>query len=91
MLLAGSFSETYKRNAINNGYIVIEALELVKRLKDEFGTEKPTVRTGHRATLNFRTSILKIEDATYLLPPLGAAAQEFVLAGGLENWVKERF
>jgi homoaconitate hydratase len=90
VVLAGSFSETYKRNAINNGFVVIEAPELVKRLQQDFGSSKPTLRTGLRATLNFRTSILTVGDKTYLLPPLGAAAQELVVAGGLENWVAER-
>jgi homoaconitate hydratase len=90
LVLAGSFSETYKRNAINNGFIVIEAPELVKRLKSKYGTETPTVRTGIEARLDFRRSILHAEGTDYVLPPLGAAAQELVLSGGLENWVKER-
>ena len=90
LVLAGSFSETYKRNAINNGFIVIEAPELVKRLKTDFGNENLTVRTGLMATLDYRTSTLTVGDAKYLLPPLGAAAQELVIAGGLESWVAER-
>ena len=90
LVLAGSFSETYKRNAINNGFVVIEAPDLVKRLRSEFGTEKLTVRTGLHATLDYRTSTLTVGDISYPLPPLGAAAQELVIAGGLENWVAER-
>jgi homoaconitate hydratase len=90
LVLAGSFSETYKRNAINNGFVVIEAPELVKRLKTDFGTQKLTVRTGLMAVLDYRTSTLTVESAKYSLPPLGAAAQELVIAGGLENWVAER-
>lgn len=90
LVLAGSFSETYKRNAINNGFVVIEAPELVKRLKAEFGTDKLTVRTGLQAALDYRTSTLSVGDTTYVLPPLGAAAQELVIDGGLENWVAQR-
>jgi homoaconitate hydratase len=90
LVLAGSFSETYKRNAINNGFIVIEAPELVKKLRAKYGAELPTVRTGIKARLDFRRSILHAEGVDYALPPLGAAAQELVLSGGLENWVKER-
>jgi homoaconitate hydratase len=90
LVLAGSFSETYKRNAINNGFVVIEAPDLVRCLQTEFGTSKLTVRTGLRASLDFRTSMLTVGDQTYTLPPLGAAAQELVVAGGLESWVAHR-
>ncbi len=90
LVLAGSFSETYKRNALNNGYLVIEAPDLVRDLKAKFGTEKPTVRTGITATLDFRASRLTAADKTYPISPVGPAAQELVLAGGLENWVRMR-
>ena len=90
LVIAGSFSETYKRNAINNGFLVLEQPELVKLLKSRFGADKPTVRTGIRARIDFQQSTLEAEGKTYALPPVGAAAQELVLAGGLEQWVKER-
>jgi homoaconitate hydratase len=90
LVLAGSFSETYKRNAINNGFLVIEQPELVKLLKARFGAEQPTVRTAIHARIDFKQSTLEAEGKTYALPPVGAAAQELVLSGGLENWVKER-
>ena len=35
LVIAGSFSQTYKRNAINNGFIVIEAPELVNDFKEK--------------------------------------------------------
>ncbi|RPH92980.1 homoaconitase [candidate division KSB1 bacterium] len=90
LVLAGSFSETYKRNAVNNGYLVLEVPDLVRKLKEQFGAAKPTIRTKILAKLNFRLSILEIGGQTYAVPPVGAAAQELVLSGGLENWVKER-
>ncbi len=33
-VIAGSFSETYKRNAFNNGFVVFECPELVTHLRD---------------------------------------------------------
>ena len=90
VVLAGSFSETYKRNAINNGFLVIEVPELINELKQQFGTRKLTVRTGIKATLDFRSSTLKTPDKSFNLSPVGAAAQELITAGGLENWVKEK-
>lgn len=89
MVIAGSFSETYKRNAINNGFLVIEAPQLVNDLKSKFGTEKLTVKTGIEAQVNIKTSTLIAEGKTYNISPVGMAAQELIIDGGLENWVKK--
>ncbi|MFC1480915.1 homoaconitase [Candidatus Neomarinimicrobiota bacterium] len=90
LVLAGSFSETYKRNAINNGFLVIEAPELVNRLKDEFGATALSVRTGLMAKLDFAASILTVGEKQYKLKPLGRAAQELIVVGGLETWVQKQ-
>lgn len=90
LVLAGSFSETYKRNAINNGFVVIEVPPLVQRLKIQFGAANPTVRTGIHAKLDFRRSVIEANGQRYPISPLGIPAQELVLAEGLENWVKQR-
>ena len=90
LVLAGSFSETYKRNALNNGFLAIEAPELVTDLKNKFGKDKLTVRTGISAAIDFAGSTLTTGDKGYSLSPVGAAAQELVIDGGLENWVKKR-
>ena len=90
LVLAGSFSETYKRNAINNGFLVLEAPELVKDLLAAHGRDKLTVATGSKATINFQTASMEYKGKVYDLSPVGAAAQELVLTDGLENWVKER-
>jgi homoaconitate hydratase len=90
LVLAGSFSETYKRNAINNGFLIIECPELVDDMKAKFGTDKLTVKTGLIATVDFKASKLMTEDKVYSLSPIGVAAQELIVTGGLENWVKEK-
>ncbi len=87
LVLAGSFSETYKRNALNNGFLVLEAPELVLDLKKEYGTEKLTIRTGKLAKIDFRKSIVKVGEKEYTISPVGLPAQELILVGGLENWV----
>jgi homoaconitate hydratase len=89
LVLAGSFSETYKRNAINNGFLVIDAPELVRDLKAKFGAEKLTVKTGIHTKVDFRHSKIETAEKTYAIDPVGAAAQELVLTEGLENWVKK--
>lgn len=88
LVIAGSFSETYKRNALNNGFLIIEIPDLVKDLKHRFGQEKLTVRTGIRARLDFGRATLEADGRPYATGPVGTAAQELVLMGGLENWVK---
>ncbi|MCP4547514.1 MAG: homoaconitase [bacterium] len=90
LVMAGSFSETYKRNALNNGFLVIDAPELARDLRERFGTDKLTVRTGLQSTLDFRTATLTVNGKPYSLAPVGPAAQELVLEGGLESWVKNR-
>jgi homoaconitate hydratase len=88
IVIAGSFSETYKRNAINNGFLVIESPGLVNNLKKEFGSDKLSVKTGFQAKIDFKKSQITAGDKTYSFSAVGTAAQELIVAGGLENWVK---
>jgi homoaconitate hydratase len=90
LVLGGSFSQTYRRNALNNGFLAIEAPELVNDLKEKLGADRLTVRTGIQAKINFGTATMEADGKMYSIAAVGAAAQELVLAGGLEAWVKER-
>ncbi|RKX24734.1 MAG: homoaconitase [Candidatus Zixiibacteriota bacterium] len=90
LVIAGSFSETYKRNALNNGFLTIECPELVRDMKEQFGAEQLSVRTGITARLDFTSATLTTDKRSYSLSPVGVAAQELVLMGGLENWVKNK-
>lgn len=87
LVLAGSLSETYARNAINNGFLVVEAPELIMDLKQRFGTDDLTVRTGLHASVDFRRSEIVVDGKAYAMDPVGPAAQELILLGGLESWV----
>ncbi len=88
MVIAGSFSQTYKRNAINNGFLVIEAPELVNDLRKKFGDKELTVQTKINATIDFTKAVITADGKNYSFDPVGAAAQELVVLNGLENWVK---
>jgi homoaconitate hydratase len=90
LILAGSFSETYKRNALNNAFLTIEAPNLVDDLKEQFGIAKATVRTGISVTIDFTTSLLKTSSRTYRITPVGTAAQRLIIAGGLQVWTREQ-
>lgn len=89
LVIAGSFNETYKRNALNNGFLLIECPELVNDLKSKFGTDKLTVKTGVIAKINFQNSQIAVDDKIYVIDPVGEAAQELIVTGGLEEWVKK--
>ncbi len=89
LVLGGSFSQTYMRNALNNGFLCIEIPELINDLKSKFGTDKLTVLTGIKCKIDFRNSVISAGEKEYKIGPVGEAAQELIVDGGLENWVKK--
>ena len=89
LVIVGSASQTYKRNALNNGYLVIEIPELVDELKNKFGQKKLTVNTGILSQIDFVNSELCFNNKNYSFAPIGTAAQDLVVTGGLENWIKK--
>ena len=89
MVIAGSFSETYKRNAINNGFILLECPELISHLQEKHGTNFLTKVLDDKIEVFMSKSQLNYQGITYNLDTLGPVAQELILAGGLENWVKK--
>ena len=68
-VIAGSFSETYKRNAFNNGFVVFECPELVTHLRDTLTDRAPTT-VGPEITIDYAKSIL---DRRRKIIPLPAA------------------
>jgi len=89
LVIAGSFNETYKRNALNNGFLLIECPALVTDLKLKFGKEKLTVKTGMNVSIDFVNSRIILNKKEYSFDPVGKSAQELIVTGGLEEWVKE--
>lgn len=90
LVIAGSFSETYKRNAINNGFLALESPDLVRDLLHHYGRDRLTVATEMEATIHFSSSSIDYNGKMYSLSPVGIDAQTLFLSEGLENWVKER-
>jgi len=90
MVIAGSYSQTYKRNAFNNGYVVIECPALVTDLRPRFAAAKqPTVRTGMKATVDFAAATIAVDGKAYSFFPLGDVAQRLVIAGGFESLLRD--
>jgi homoaconitate hydratase len=94
IVIAGSFSQTYLRNAYNNGYPCIECPALVRRLETLFADEivagTPTVIPGDELTIDFRRSTVTFRGERFTFPALGEVPQTLVVAGGVESLVRAR-
>jgi homoaconitate hydratase len=94
LVIAGSFSQTYLRNAFNNGYLCVECPELVNRLKERLAdSEAPGERTiipGDEMHIDFSTGTIQCLGEKFHFPALGRVAQSLVVAGGVENVVRQR-
>src|SRR5437773_1532668 len=88
-VIAASFSETYKRNAFNNGFVVFECPELVTHLRATL-TNRTATTVASEITIDYGKSILTIDGKSFAFPPLSPAAQELIVAGGAENLVASR-
>ena len=69
----------------------MNVLELVNDLKNKFGKEKLTVKTDMNAKVNFADSSITFNKKTYSFSSVGKAAQELIVDGGLEEWVKKKY
>ena len=88
-VIAASFSETYKRNAFNNGFVVFECPELVTHLRETLTNRAPTT-VASEVTIDYGKSVLSFDGKSFPFPPLSPAAQELIVAGGAENLVASR-
>ena len=89
-VIASSFSQTYKRNAINNGFIVLDCAELVDWFRTQEDKNKALTVIGPEITIDFVQATISIEDRTYQFTPLGAVPQEVIAAGGAEALVAKK-
>ncbi|MGC9513406.1 MAG: homoaconitase [Fidelibacterota bacterium] len=90
MVIAGSFSQTYKRNAINNGFIVVESPEFIHYLLRQFGKGELTYQTDLEVLVDWKTRSLHVQEEQFPMDGLGVPAQELILQGGLNMWVREQ-
>ncbi|HUA16258.1 MAG TPA: homoaconitase [Verrucomicrobiae bacterium] len=94
LVIAASFSQTYLRNAYNNGFLCIEVPELVKRLYTQFAQEisvkEKTIISEAAIEIDFRASSLTWRGERFSFAPLGSVPQSLVIAGGAENVVARK-
>jgi homoaconitate hydratase len=88
-VIAASFSETYKRNAFNNGFVVFECPELVTHIRATLKNRASTT-VASEVTIDYGKSVLTTDSKSFPFPPLSPAAQELIVAGGAENLVASR-
>ncbi|HQY87623.1 MAG TPA: homoaconitase [Tepidisphaeraceae bacterium] len=89
-VIAASFSETYKRNAFNNGFVVFECPELVDYLTKKFKSVPDATIVASEIKLDYQRSKLTCDGREFAFPALSPVAQELVVAGGAEAVVKPR-
>ncbi|KAI0633108.1 homoaconitase [Trametes polyzona] len=102
LVIAGSFGDIFKRNAINNGLVCIESPELVADLTREYAKDgkrgaggvdgELTVNKGHTVDVKVVEGRVEVrwpsgETRTYKVGRVGASVQELWICGGLEGYV----
>jgi homoaconitate hydratase len=94
LVIAASFSQTYLRNAFNNGFLCIEVPQLVARLGEQFAPEiaakEKTIIPGDEIDIDFTSSTCRWRGEKFAFPALGSVPQSLVIAGGVENLVAKR-
>ncbi len=94
LVVAASFSQTYLRNAYNNGFLCIEVPALVKRLGEQFAARlaqkrKPSFPATNSISIS-PPALVTWRGEHFVFPPLGAVPQSLVIAGGAENVVAKK-
>ncbi|KAH0833167.1 homoaconitase [Lanmaoa asiatica] len=101
VVIAGSFGDIFKRNAINNGLVCLECPGLVKDLTDAYAMDgkrgsggkkgELTVDEGHEIRINMRDGSVVVKgskyEKRYAVRTVGASVQELWVCGGLEGYI----
>ncbi|PBK75424.1 homoaconitase [Armillaria solidipes] len=103
VVIAGSFGDIFKRNAINNGLVCLESPELVKDLTEQYakGGQRGAGGNDGELTVNkdlsvdigmidgkvVATWLSEGQSKTYHVRPIGASVQELWICGGLEGYI----
>lgn len=94
LIIAASFSQTYLRNAYNNGFLCIEVPKLIKHLLDQFpgdiARKEKMIISGDDVAIDFNSSTVTWRRETFAFPPLGNVPQSLIIAGGVENMVAKK-
>jgi len=93
MVIAATFSQTYLRNAFNNAFICLESPDLWTAaraaLEGEVAAGRKTIPSDP-LEVDVRRSVATWRGREFPMTPLGPAAQELILSGGLEALTRKR-
>ncbi|PPQ89320.1 hypothetical protein CVT25_003157 [Psilocybe cyanescens] len=103
LVIAGSFGDIFKRNAINNGLVCLECPALVRDLTEAYAKDgkrgaggkdgELTVDKGLSVRVGMEDGKVVVvggvgaEEKVYAVKPVGASVQELWLCGGLEGYI----
>ena len=94
LVIAGSFSQTYLRNAFNNGFLCIEAPALAQRLRSKFAEavqrREKTIIPGDEIEVDFAASTARYAGEEFAFAALGGVPQSLVIAGGVERLISQK-
>lgn len=96
VVAAGSFSNIFGRNSINNALLTLELPELINLLREKYSNSEAelTRRTGWKLNWNIPKALVTVSDETgkviltNKVGELGTNLQEIIVEGGLEGWVR---
>ncbi|MBL8762768.1 MAG: homoaconitase [Phycisphaerae bacterium] len=89
-VIASSFSETYKRNAFNNGFVVFECPALIAAWRAVPRDPHVKTRDQGEIEIDYRASTVRWSGREFPFTPLSPVAQELIVAGGAEEVVTRR-
>lgn len=101
VVVAGSFGDIFKRNAINNGLVCLECPELVADLTQQYAKDgkrgaggkegELTVDKGFEVAIGMQDGEVVLKtgggEKRYRVKPVGPSVQELWLCGGLEGYI----
>jgi homoaconitate hydratase len=94
LVVAATYSQTYLRNAFNNGFPCVESPALTARLRERFAKEiaagEKTILPGDEVEVDFTSGTISWGGESFRFPPLSRVPQELVVAGGVENMVRRK-
>lgn len=100
LVVAGSFSNTFSRNSINNALLTLEIPTLIEKLRARYADapKELTKRTGWFLKWDVPNAKVIVTEGSLDGPvileqqvsELGKNLQEIIVKGGLEGWVKSK-